>query len=355
MNNHKLGAVGIIAITVLVSAMALYAQEKERPMNVLEVRKIWDKGAHNAFTGLARFKGKWYCSFREGAQHRGRPDGIGNGQIRVLSSSDGLEWTSAALLSWDGGDLRDPQLTVTHDGLLMLNGSVRFHPALPDGPVRKSITWLSSDGKNWDGPYHDESGIDTWRWSVTWHGANAYCFGYSGKDQGGHLYRTEDGKYWVSVEDNVFPVSEDGRGNEASLAFTPEGVAYSLLRRDPVDYDAGRAGNVPAAFAMLGTARPPYKEWSWKNIGTRMGGPKLFRLSDGRFAAVVRLYDGRRRTSVGWIDTEDGSWTECLELPSGGDTGYPGIVEYEGVLWVSYYSSHEGKTAIYLAKVHLDD
>ena len=40
-----------------------------------------------------------------------------------------------------------------------------------------------------------------------------------------------------------------------------------------------------------------------------------------------------------------------LELPSGGDTSYPGLVWYDGILWVSYYSSHEGKTSIYLAKL----
>jgi hypothetical protein len=28
--------------------------------------KIWDKGRHNAFTDLIRFKGKFYCTFREG-------------------------------------------------------------------------------------------------------------------------------------------------------------------------------------------------------------------------------------------------------------------------------------------------
>ncbi|MEJ7592590.1 MAG: hypothetical protein WKF77_13640 [Planctomycetaceae bacterium] len=45
--------------------------------------------------------------------------------------------------------------------------------------------------------------------------------------------------------------------------------------------------------------------------------------------------------------------TECLELPSGGDTSYAGMVLHDGLLWVSYYSSHEEKTCIYLAKVKL--
>ena len=45
---------------------------------------------------------------------------------------------------------------------------------------------------------------------------------------------------------------------------------------------------------------------------------------------------------------------EFLTLPSGGDTSYTGIVPYEGLLWISYYSSHEGKTSIYLAKVKIE-
>ena len=40
-----------------------------------------------------------------------------------------------------------------------------------------------------------------------------------------------------------------------------------------------------------------------------------------------------------------------LKLPSGGDTSYPGMVWHQGLLWISYYSSHEGKTNIYLAKI----
>ena len=42
-----------------------------------------------------------------------------------------------------------------------------------------------------------------------------------------------------------------------------------------------------------------------------------------------------------------------VTLPSGGDTSYSAFVWHEGLLWTSYYSSHEGKSAIYLAKVRL--
>ena len=37
------------------------------------------------------------------------------------------------------------------------------------------------------------------------------------------------------------------------------------------------------------------------------------------------------------------SYEPVLWLPSGGDCSYPGMVEHEGLLWMSYYSSHEGE------------
>ena len=50
-----------------------------------------------------------------------------------------------------------------------------------------------------------------------------------------------------------------------------------------------------------------------------------------------------------------GSFEHVLELPSGGDTSYPGMVMHQGLLWMSYYSSHEAhKTSIYLAKIRFE-
>ncbi len=91
-------------------------------------------------------------------------------------------------------------------------------------------------------------------------------------------------------------------------------------------------------------------------MGTRVGGPHILQLPDGRIVAAVRLYDGRVRTSLCWLNSETGALTEFQTLPSGGDTSYPGLVWHEDALWVSYYSAHEVgnkdfKTAVYMAKV----
>ena len=49
-----------------------------------------------------------------------------------------------------------------------------------------------------------------------------------------------------------------------------------------------------------------------------------------------------------------GACYDHCRLPKHGDTSYPGFVWHDGLLWMSYYASHEGKTAIYLAKIALD-
>jgi hypothetical protein len=43
-----------------------------------------------------------------------------------------------------------------------------------------------------------------------------------------------------------------------------------------------------------------------------------------------------------------------FSLPSARDTSYPGMVIRDDILYVTYYSSHEQKTAIYFAKIRLD-
>src|SRR5690606_9793714 len=90
-----------------------------------QVSRIWDQADHNAFTDLIRYKDAFYCTFREASGHVVNP-GQENGSIRVIRSVDGKEWKSLALLKKDGLDLRDPKLSITPEGRLMvvMGGSV---------------------------------------------------------------------------------------------------------------------------------------------------------------------------------------------------------------------------------------
>ena len=295
-------------------------------------KKIWDRAPHNAFTDLVRFQDRWFCVFREGQNHVS-PDGA----LRVITSVDGDKWESAALIQSGNSDLRDAKITVTPDGQLMLCGAEALHDKSQH--THQSLAWFSKDGRTWS-EKHAIGDPDFWLWRVTWHQGTAYGIGYGcGNEKAVRLYASKDGKKFDTLVQKLQP---DGYPNETSIAFEGD-TAYCLLRRDGKEKGANTG--------LLGIAKAPYTQWEWKDLGTRIGGPHMIRLPDGRFIAAVRLYDKKVRTSLCWLDPQAGKLTEFLTLPSGGDTSYAGLVLEANQLWVSYYSSHEGKTSIYLSKL----
>jgi hypothetical protein len=320
--------------------VAHLAQAAEPPM-FFRTRKIWDAAPHNAFTDLARWHDAWWCVFRESDGHVG-----GDGKIRVLTMREGSGWESAALMVEDGIDLRDPKLSVTPDDRLMLvlGGSVyRGGTKLLGAQPRVAF---SKDGREWSAPRR-VLGESDWLWRVTWHNGVAYGVSYKTKGPEGKaadkgewtltLYKSPDGIAWEAVT----PLAVPGQPNETTLRFRPDGECLALARREAGDKQG-----------WLGSARPPYREWQWKPIGRSIGGPNFLVLADGRLLACGR--DSRAdgpKTAVDFI--KDGTWPASLTLNSGGDTSYPGMVEFGGQVWLSYYSSHEAKSAIYLARANL--
>jgi len=328
---------------LLAAALCLFSSPKaiaaESQPVLIESQCIWDQAPHNAFTDLIRFQDRWYCVFREGQGHVS-PDGA----LRVLTSEDGEQWESAALITSPTSDLRDAKISVTADGRLMLAGAEALpHPETGKAYKHQSIVWFSDDGKNW-GQRHDVADENFWLWRITWHKEKAYGFGYSTNDlpRMVRFYESADGVTFKTVAANAAPGT--GYANETANVFLDDDTCYCLLRRDGKTKNSG----------LLGTARPPYTQWEWKDVGTKLGGPAMIRLPDGRFIAAVRLYDEKVRTSLCWIDVDRGTLTEALKLPSGGDCSYAGMVWHDDMLWVSYYSSHEGKTKIYMAKVKFE-
>jgi hypothetical protein len=314
------------------------------------VQKIWDGGKHNAFTDLIRFDGRWFCTFREADAHVG-----GDGRLRVLTSADGAKWESAALLSEKGIDLRDPKLSVTPDGRLMIvaGGSVYEGKTLKGRQPRVAF---SKDGKEW-APTQRVLTEGDWLWRVTWHDGKCYGVSYDASQrdtkeakEAAKTGKVEPGpaewklKLVVSTDgvkfDLVTHLDVPGHPNETTLRFLPGGEMVALVRREGGD-----------GKGWVGTSKAPYKQWSWKELPARVGGPNFVFLPGGPTVAAVRLYDGKVRTALCLLDVAGGKLTEALTLPSGGDTSYAGLVWHDGLLWVSYYSSHEGKSAIYLARV----
>jgi len=273
--------------------------------------------------------------FREGSAHVS-PDGA----LRVIVSDDGETWKPKALITSPKYDLRDAKLTVTPDGRLMLNGA----GMIADAKIRYySMVWFSSDdGQTWtEGKQIGDPGF--WLWRSQWHKGMAYSMGYATyRDRTQRtlrLYRSKDGGTFDTLVDQLSAPAGCG---EDTILFRKDQSALCLLRHETGD-----------KMAQLGTALPPYTDWKWRDLNLRIGGPNMLQLPDGRILAATRLYAGGVRTSLSWLDPKNGKLIEVLKLPSGGDTSYAGLVLHEGLLWISYYSSHEGKTSIYLAKVRI--
>jgi hypothetical protein len=318
-------------ILVVLAVTSIGADER---VKLVQVEKIWDQAPHNAFTDLVRFRDRWFCVFREGQGHVS-PDGA----LRVITSVDGQTWESAALITSSDSDLRDAKITVTPDGRLMLAGAEALHE--PVTHRHQSLVWFSDDGRTWS-EAHEVGDRDNWLWRITWHRGQAYGFGYGCRNdnRGLRFFTSSDGRSFDTLIERV--AVEGTYPNETSLVFLPDDTAYCLLRQD---------GQPNSGY--LGRSCPPYTQWTWEKLGVRIGGPHMIRLDNGRFVAAVRLYDSPVRTSLCWVDPEAGTLTEFLKLPSGGDTSYAGLVLHDGLLWVSYYSSHEGKSNIYLARVSI--
>ncbi len=228
----------------------------------------------------------------------------------------------------------------------MLNGGAAPRKTDKDHAPTGTFVAFSVDGANWTKPQVVvEPG--RWMWRVRWYNGKAFGISYSSaRPAKGRpftaLLSSDDGLHFRELAPKLL---DDGDPTEAALRFTDDGGLYCLQRRDAPS---------PDNTAYLGVSRPPYTTWQWHDLGMHVGGPNLICLPDGRWIAAGRFFsDNKPATELAALDVDKNSIKPILKLPSGGDTSYPGLVWHDGLLWVSYYSSHEGTAKIYLAKVKM--
>lgn len=318
-------------------------------VELLDVKKIWNQAPHNAFTDLTRWKEQFYCAFREGRGHVST-----DGRIRILCSKDADEWSSTGSIALDGYDLRDAHLSVTPDNRLMLLGGAA--PRKTDGQSAPtgSFVAFSKDGTEWTKP-QIVSEPGRWLWCVTWHKGKAYGVSYSaGKGSPNlELLTSDDGLAYRPLVPKLYG---EGRPGEVTLRFDASGTCYALVRRDKL--------NDQPYSAVLGISRGDYTQWQWHDLGPEFnafGGPNLLQLPAGPgsteltevWLAAGRMHQDGAHTVLCYLDMAEHKMTKLLKLPSGGDTSYPGLVWHNDTLYLSYYSTHEGKTSIYLARVKI--
>ncbi|TFH00518.1 MAG: hypothetical protein E4H13_07270 [Calditrichales bacterium] len=336
---QKLLPLLLIFIYFYMDADSGFCGESEGKAAIISVERIWDRAGHNAFTDLIRFNGKLFCTFREGSGHIPGLDGT----IRVICTEDGQNWRSVTLISEKDVDLRDPKLSVTPDGRLMVLMGGSFYR---DGERLKTETRVSFSDVNGSEfslpiPVRIDPTIKSnfdWLWRVTWRDRIGYGVVYQAlsSEIALRLVSTTDGIHFTYISD----LEVSGRANETTLRFLADGRMVALIRRDGEPKEG-----------LVGTSEYPYKTWTINQLNIRVGGPNFMPTPDGKLLAVAREYfPDQRKTSLFYFDL-DGNVTRLFSLPSAGDNSYAGMVFDGERLYVSYYSTHEEKTAIYLATI----
>ncbi len=346
-----------ILFLTLWMGLASTALSQKQPLPQIEVenvRRVFHNGEHNAFTDLIRWKGKFWLTFRS------CPDGhmvFSTSRIIVLNSDNARTWQKVHTFSVPLRDTRDPHFLAFKEQLFVYTGTwYSGEGELPRNryDINKHLGYgvKTADGNTWSKPFQLEGTYGHYIWRVATHDGNAYLCarrkrGYTELELGAGatpimesaMLESDDGINW-----RFHALFQTTKGNETAFLFLKNGDFLAISRTQ---------GREPA---LLVQASSPYQQVKRKALTEYIGGPLLARWGNEFIVGGRRFTNAGPRTILYWL--HDDALHEIADLPSGGDTSYPGFVELDdGTGLVSWYSSHEkdpnGKTmtAIYLANL----
>ena len=329
-------------------------------MNIKSLRNVSNSDLHSAFTDLVQWQGLYFCTFREGEGHCSHKGGV-----VIMVSDDLAEWKRVAFLQGMYADVRDPKFLATSDKLFVYCPTWD-HPSEDDVKYEKArrLTVMSEsmDGYSWSEPAPVyEPGWAFWR-PVEFEGkyyVAAYQMG-EGENAGYDdpawaeqwrvsLLSSDDGRQWEFVSD----ISTGQCANETALYAAPDGRLVALVRRE------GRDENGDVLPNLLCMALAPYAEWHTLELELGIQGPAILEFGDhliigGRTWSSSDLIPRINKTTLLELTSDAHPVKTIASLPSWGDCSYPGFVQLSDTeLAVSYYSSHEGVTQAFLARVEL--
>jgi hypothetical protein len=302
---------------------------------------VWNKALHNAFTDLIHFDGNYYCVFREASGHD-----TYDGKLRVVRSADGVKWDSFAYLGVPDKDLRDPHFFV--DGNNLLSVATHGRDRNEDG---QNIVFKLKNGQ-----FTQEESVnvdnDYWLWSYSKFKDSLYSVGYNLKQICFSRFNSQKSKIMLfkntdsaCISFGTVAVSNWVNNNfqcpnESSMIFTSDSMLVTIVRDE---HNEGKS--------HIGISKFPFKEWRWQEFPYFIRGPKLALLPDGRFFLCAASLISLDKTYYAIINPHDFSIEKIRVFPSGGDTGYPGVIIEGNTALISYYSSHEGNSRVYIQRI----
>jgi len=331
-------------ILFILSAACIQACKKNLDIDAVSLTQltVWNEAPHNAFTDLIRFNSNYYCVFREASSHLSS-----DGKLRIIVSPDGKNWKNFSLLSLENKDLRDPHFFIDDNNIL----SVASNAGEKNGNRQNFVFKLNNNGF-----IQSEQAIvdnDYWLWGFAKHINTLYSIGYNVKQPCFNtfvnstkskivLFRNKDTaciNFSNEAEENL-GAKDFGCPSEASMVFTSDSTAVAIVRDE-----------MGQNMSHIGISKFPFTNWSWKPFPYFVRGPKLTLLPDGRFLLCAASLIDYYKTYYAILNPIDFSVEKIKVFPSGGDTGYPGVIVEGNTALVSYYSSHEGNSRVYIDRV----
>lgn len=313
-------------------------------MQIKNLKRITHSAKHHAFTDLCDFKDALYCCFRVAKNHISD-----DGRLYVLKLSENGQVRYTHQICMPDTDLRDPKLSVTPKGeLLLLAYARRTKRGSHRGEIgnHHPMIWVSQDGLSWSsgkniGEQH------WWLWRIRWHRGKAYGFAYNRAANSVNLYTGDPKRSFHPLKSGAFNLQTHHKGypNESDMCFCANGTAYTILRRDSDTFSA-----------QFGISNAPYTQWQWLDLGFYLGGPTMLLLNAQQGILAGRIvHAGKCVTAILSIELTTAVVSIMTILPSSGDNSYPGMVKRGDTLFVSYYSSHQDEQAhVYLAQLTLN-
>ncbi|WJG10558.1 hypothetical protein [Aliiglaciecola sp. LCG003] len=307
-------------------------------MQIEWTKSLWKSKKHCAFTDLCEYQGQLVCSFRQASDHMGI-----DGSLKVVSCDFNGRVLHSSSIKMPNCDLRDPKLSIMPDGKLLMNAYARCYDANGNWTHSRSLCWFSQDLKSWSS-CHWFGDQNWWVWRLTWHQGIAYGMGYNRATESIRLYQGDPLRSFHCEKSNLLGLQSHGLGypNETDLCFNQQGTAFAVVRRDADTFSA-----------QFGQSDFPYRQWKWHDLEQYIGGPAVLLWDSNKLIISGRRWHNRQFKTALWsLDTQHKKLQFEAELPSAGDSSYPGLVRRNDSLYVGYYSSHiDQQSSIYLSKV----
>ena len=346
-------------------------------LNVDWVRAVWADGRGWHVGNMVQWKGAYYLCFVDGTGH-----GTEDSRIRVCSSTDLESWTSQIVI---GRKTIDPNLLPVGDRLLLYG--VKEGESKGDsefGFPSQQVVSSTADGTTWTEPKrcflmnHD-----------FWHPTEFEGRYYVACDTVGHapngihnsvdLLTSEDGECWQWVAEIVHGSDEPEYCDTTGIHFGTPAPSETAL----CFFDDGHLLAITRArgyCALLSTSKSPYEEWErYLSRESRCYGSAIARVgehvvvtgrsfenegiraTENKFNEKFSEYDETQLRTGVFLYEDDGDIHLRAMLPSGGDTGYGGILPIsDSQALIAYYSSYEYQpgpdhgSSVYLASVSID-